>query len=118
MKLLPKFLTFQVIYVALHKLMIKAHRAAADEGAMETWCLILSQTNDNFQYWLMVLSFINLVLTFVRAQRIGSFPLYVASIQEMMPFIFAFDHTNYILSLVVSSLGRTFAVRARNTDSF
>ena len=62
---------------------------------LEQWALEKAKTNDNVQFWLMVMGLQKHILVFIRSQIQQEFVAYVASLQSLMKYIFAFDRTHY-----------------------
>jgi len=54
-----------------------------------------SQKSVQFDYWLNTLSLELLLLRYIRSLREGNFALYVESLTQIMPWMFALDHTHY-----------------------
>ena len=82
----------QVVAASLYKLIQHAHLEANSELSWELWVERIAEENSNAFYCLLVLKLQKLILIFVTAQRVGNFKLYVASLQEVMKFIFILDH--------------------------
>lgn len=51
--------------------------------------------------WLMYLSLVAILRTFIRAGRTGNWTLYLQALKEMLPFLAASGHHNYTKSLVL-----------------
>ena len=87
----------QVTLAALHVLMKKAYEdhLLDNDGDFEEWKGKKENAHPQFKYWSMVMRLQLLVLTFVRSIRSGNFELYEWSIRQLLPWLFAFDHTHY-----------------------
>ena len=48
-----------------------------------------------FQFWNEYTKMAGMLLRYIRAERVGSWDLHLASVVEMIPYMFAYDHTNY-----------------------
>lgn len=59
------------------------------------WCEQRAQQSVQFDFWLKTLSLEIVLLLFIRAVREGNFPLYVESLTQVVPWMFALDHTHY-----------------------
>jgi hypothetical protein len=46
-------------------------------------------------FWISYLDMVGLLMEFIRATREGNWSLHLQSIKEMIPWFFAYDHTNY-----------------------
>ena len=55
----------------------------------------------HFDYWLNVLSQEIMLLVYVRSLREGNFDLYVHSLTQIVPWLFALEHTHYSRRLSV-----------------
>ena len=53
------------------------------------------------RYWQSYLDIVGLLLRFIRSSRVSDWQLHLASIHEMLPWMFAYDHTNYARYLPV-----------------
>ena len=88
----------EVTVVTLHALQCMAYDSrenADDSVTFDCWCEEQSRKKPMFGYWTLVKQFELHVLLFVRAIRESDFSLYVASLQKLMPWFFAFDRTHY-----------------------
>lgn len=47
------------------------------------------------KFWRSYPEMVNLLLCFVRATRLGNWPLHLTSIRKMLPWFFAYDHIHY-----------------------
>lgn len=47
------------------------------------------------KFWLNFLEMIELLLSFVRASRLGNWQLHLSCLRNMLPWFFAYDNTNY-----------------------
>ena len=63
-----------------------------DSPTFEEWCIQRSEASAHFDYWLKTL----LLLRYIRSLREGNFPLYVESLMQIVPWMFALDHTHYV----------------------
>ena len=91
----------QVIAASLYTLLHQAYSEDAklnDADTMqsfEEWCTKRARESVHFNYWLKTLSLELLLLRYIRSIREGNFQLYVESLTQIMPWMFALDHTNY-----------------------
>lgn len=92
----------QVTASSLHILRQKAYnhyRRSLEEGenlmSVEEWLSRNAETSPQFQFWSMVLQLEVDVMIFVRAIREADFLLYMDALAKIVPWFFAFDHTNY-----------------------
>ena len=93
----------QVTAATLYTLLQKAYEEscaveAANSGSLLTlteWCSDQQQANVQFDYWLKTLELEILLLLFVRSIREGNFELYVETLTQIAPWMFALDHTHY-----------------------
>ena len=63
--------------------------------SFEEWCIQQAKASVHFDYWHKTLSLQLLVLRYIRSIREGNFQLYVESLTQIMPWMFALDHTHY-----------------------
>ena len=66
-----------------------------DSPPFEEWCIQRAKASVHFDYWLKTLSLELLLLRYIRSLREGNFQLYVESLTQIMPWVFALDHTHY-----------------------
>jgi len=89
----------QVTAASLYTLLQRAHSdtdaVQADSPPFEEWCTQRSKASVHFDYWLKTLSLELLLLRYIRSIREGNFQLYVESLTQIMPWMFALDHTHY-----------------------
>ena len=52
-------------------------------------------TERNFAYWLSYLRMVEILLSFIRAQRTGDWLLHIQEFSAILPWLTVFDHTNY-----------------------
>jgi len=55
----------------------------------------MKNSNLTFQFWEIVLEFEIIALIFIRAHHSNNFNLFVESLEALVPWFFALDHTNY-----------------------
>ena len=89
----------QVTAAALSVLKQKAYAKCVDSSQerpreFEVWRKEM-QKNRQFLYWSRVQDLEGLSLQFVRSLREGNFDMYVTTLVEIAPWMFALDHTNY-----------------------
>ena len=48
-----------------------------------------------FQFWNEYTKMVGTLLHYIRAERVCSWDFHLASVVEMIPYMFAYDHTNY-----------------------
>lgn len=82
--------------------MNKAHHARQQESkgmnilSFEDWQITMAANKSpHFQYCASILRLELICLRLVRAFREANFALYVHTIREILPWIFAMDHINY-----------------------
>ena len=63
--------------------------------SVRTYVQSVSSKNPQFSFWYKTLQLEITILAFVRSQRTGDFDLYVSTLKEIIPWLFALDHTNY-----------------------
>lgn len=89
----------QVTAATLNILMRKAYQdyISSDENHedFKIWKEKKEGEFPQFQYWSLILKLQCIVLMFVRSIRSGDFELYKRTINNLLPWFFAFDHVNY-----------------------
>ena len=65
-----------------------------DSPLFEEWCVRRANACVHFNFWLKTLSLELLLLRYIRSLREGNFKLYVESLTQIMPWMFALDHTH------------------------
>ena len=68
---------------------------ADDTPCFDEWCAQQAKRSVHFDYWLKVLSLEIMLLVYVRSLREGNLGLYVQSLAQIVPWMFALDHTHY-----------------------
>jgi hypothetical protein len=88
--------------VALHLLLQQSYdeyKASMPDGQafrqFAQWCEQRCTESPQFQYWLTVMEFQMLLLTFIRSLRQRDFKMYKDSLCHIIPWFFALDHQNY-----------------------
>ena len=66
-----------------------------DSPPFEERCVQRAKACVHFDFWLKTLSLELLLLRYIRSLREGNFKLYVESLTQIMPWMFALDHTHY-----------------------
>ncbi len=66
-----------------------------DAPPFEEWCIQRAEASVHFDYWLKTLTLELLLLRYIRSLREGNFQLYVESLTQIIPWMFALDHTHY-----------------------
>ena len=66
----------------------------------KNWSTTLSQYRTG-KLWLMYMHLVSILRAFLRSSRTGSWNLYLQSLREMLPFLAASGHNNYVKSLVL-----------------
>ena len=91
----------QVTLLALSKLqreawtMYKSSTSESSEASFEVWRQAMISKSPTFQFWDLIMEFEIMVLIFVHAHRTKNFCVYVESLEKLMQWVFALDHTNY-----------------------
>ena len=93
----------QVTAACLHTLMTNAYKADTEDAtradiecqSFKEWKEKQKSTSPQFLYWSRVLDLQLCLLRLVRSFREGNFKLYIETIKEMLPWVFALDHQNY-----------------------
>ena len=47
-------------------------------------------------FWNKYTKMVDTLLRYIRAERVGSWDFHLASVVEMTPYMFKYDHTNYV----------------------
>ena len=87
----------QVTAAALFVLMKRAFNSSNEDVSTDDfndWCKRQSK-HPQFQFWSITLEIELLILTLVRSFRTADFPLYIHVLQQLLPWFFALDRTNY-----------------------
>ena len=59
------------------------------------WVALKKKTCSQFLYWYTVLELEALLLMFVKSIREGNFTEYLEALEQIIPWMFIMDHTNY-----------------------
>lgn len=54
-----------------------------------------SLASPTYQYWSSYLDMVQLLLLFLRATRVSNWDLHLSTIEQMLPWFFAYNRTNY-----------------------
>jgi hypothetical protein len=90
----------QVSACALHILQKKAfnahqHDIDDDPVTFTEWSKGRCENHPQFQFWHTALELERMVLEFVKSLRVGNFSLYVQILGQLVPWLFALNHTHY-----------------------
>ena len=91
----------QVTALALHQLMVSSYdehiesKSPTDLPNFGEWKKIMESAYPQFQFWSTVLNMQLDYLIFLRSIRNGDFNLYTVSLEQILSWIFAFDHIHY-----------------------
>ena len=84
------------------------------DASFETWRKNMIEKSPTFQFWDIVLRYEILVLIFIRAHHTQNFDLYVETLEALVPWFFALDHTNYARWVPVHI--NVFHIASRNSS--
>lgn len=70
-------------------------KEAEDILDFSQWCDEMADKHPQFFYWNKTLQLKILLLQFLRSQRNPNFPLYVETLSQSIPWMFALDHYHY-----------------------
>lgn len=92
----------QVTAASVHTLLHRAYTDYTSEAtaagtnvlSLQRWCEVREQESVQFSYWLKILSLEITLLLFIRSLREGNFQLYMESLTQIVPWMFALDHTH------------------------
>ena len=98
----------QVTAAALFVLQKRAFNNSQDDVStadFDGWCRRMSK-HPQFHFWTTTLEIELIILMLVRSFRTSDFPLYIHALQQLLPWFFALDRTNYArwLSIHVQDL--------------
>ena len=93
----PHQVTAGSLYCLIHQAYAEQCPATAadDTPGFDEWCAQQANRSVHFDYWLKVLSLETMLPVYVRSLREGNFDLYVQSLTQIVPWMFALDHTHY-----------------------
>ena len=99
----------QVTAASVHTLLYRAYieytseATASETGvlSLKRWCEVRAQESLQFSYWLKTPSLEITLLFFIRSLWDGNFQLYKESFIQIVPWMFALDHTHYSRWLAV-----------------
>lgn len=95
--------THQKTAVVLYSLLLDAYEEHNPDHdlTLQEWIESTSAKSPTFYFWILVLSLISLMLSFVRSLRQGNYDLFLRCIADMLPWYFLFDHQHYSRWLTV-----------------
>ena len=93
----------QVTVMALHNLMKAAYQNSPlkNEKNFEDWRIHMETKSPQFKFWSIAMKMVMGYLMFLLSIRSSNFKLYVSSIGNFLPWIFAFDHVHYARWLTI-----------------
>jgi hypothetical protein len=69
---------------------------------IDKWIILQNESQPQFNYWYQILQFELLALQYVHSIRMGDFSTYLATIEHLIPWVFALDHLNYACNLPIN----------------
>lgn len=97
----------QVTVATLYELLDEAYdEYSASEGnpiSFKQWYEQRAKESVHFDFWLKTLDMEISMLLYVRSLREGDFQLYVQSLEQLIPWMFALDHTHCARWLTTAS---------------
>jgi hypothetical protein len=69
--------------------------------SFDEWCTLQCTEQPQFKYWTTTMQLEMMLLQFVRSIRERNFRMYVQCLLQIVPWLFALDHTNYVRWLPV-----------------
>ena len=85
----------QLSLAALISLSKMAFEEQGGEDSYEEWKKKAINSSPTVLYWFQALELETLLFKFIASLRSGDFPLFVKSLESMLPWMFALDHTHY-----------------------
>lgn len=85
----------QATCAALHLLLLSAYRKSSTDVSIEEWITARRSSSAHFHYWLTVIELETLLFMLVRSLREGDFHMFVRSLEDIAPWMFALDHVHY-----------------------
>ena len=71
------------------------HENEQNALSFEAWCEKQCKEQPQFKYWTIVLYLELLYLQFIRSIRERNFKMYIQTLIQIVPWLFALDHINY-----------------------
>ena len=91
--------TVAALNILKHRAYDSYHKSCTRDGqdmlGFKQWRNQREQVCPHFQYWAIVMELEICVLVFIRSLRLGSFPMYLDALTELVSWFHALDHTNY-----------------------
>ena len=99
----------QVSVAALYSLLTKAYESHVHQAMIhmvaalpfQIWLAKLRKDQPQAEYWFKAMELDLLILEFVKSCRQADFNLYIETLNSLMPWVFALDHTHYARNLPV-----------------
>ena len=92
-------ITAVALYILQHRAYDQYSLTSAQKGqtpvSFEVWCNMRKQCCPQFNYWTTVMQLEVCILTYVRSLREAHFLMYLDALTELVPWLYALDHTNY-----------------------
>ena len=87
---------------------------------IDTWIKTMRSSCAQFSYWYTVLELECILLLFVQSIREANLPMFINSLEKVVPWMFALDHTNYSrwLPIYLKSLRELHLVHSTVFEEF
>ena len=85
----------QVICISLSMLLQESFEKAGSDDDIEKWIVQRKEYSIQFLYWFSLMEMEALLLMFVKSIRSSNFDMFVKSVELIVPWMFALDHTHY-----------------------
>lgn len=88
-------ITAAALYILLHDAYKKANGDEYVEEEFQKWHSEMMNSSPTYKFWYTIMQLELTILTFIKAHRVNDFTLYVETLEVLVPWFFALDHTNY-----------------------
>ena len=85
----------QVTCAALYLQLGDVYKCSGSSLTLQDWIESKRAKSPQFHYWATVIEFEALLLKLVQSLRESNFSIFVQTLEEIVPWVFALDHTNY-----------------------
>ena len=110
----------QVSCAGLHLLLQDAFVRSGSVLSLELWISAKLEASVQFKYWYTVIELEAILLLLVQSIRQSNFMMFVSALEQLVPWMFALDHTNYSrwLPIFISDLKQLPAKHPKIYDEF
>eukprot|EP00112_Aurelia_sp_Birch-Aquarium-sp1_P020485 Seg5293.2 transcript_id=Seg5293.2/GoldUCD/mRNA.D3Y31 product="hypothetical protein" protein_id=Seg5293.2/GoldUCD/D3Y31 len=85
----------QITCAGLHLLCMDAYQRSQCNRPFQEWIEQKRSESVQFKYWLTGMDMESILLLLVQSLRASNFQMFVSALEQIVPWMFSLDHTNY-----------------------